>query len=138
MTTRLEGAKYRAAQNATLRSEYGYDIVALLNSLDDKTADLVAGRIIVEPLGVPTVALSLQADTNANTVALTETCRRISMRAVGAACRYKIGTGYITATTSDHYIGAEERLDIAVPLGAYISVIRAGSTNAVIEITELS
>ena len=63
---------------------------------------------------------------------------RISMRAVGADIRFSIGTGAQTATTSSHFIANGERLDFAVPGAANIAVLRNGTTDGTLEVTELS
>ena len=94
----------------------------------------------VEPLGQAGLARKIDA-TNASgntNVALTAGVFRISMRAVGADIRFSIGTGTQTATTSSHFIANGERLDFAVPPGANIAVLRNGTTNGTLEVTELS
>ena len=95
-------------------------------------------RVLVEPLGQPSVARQLPAGAaSANTV-LTATVRRISMRAITADIRYAIGA---TAQTADgntsHFIAQNERLDVAVPLGANIAIIRDASTDGTLELSEL-
>ena len=92
----------------------------------------------VEPLGVPGLARQLTAtNTSANT-ALTANVFRISMRAVGADIRFSIGNGTQTATATSHFIANGERLDFAVPGAANIAVLRNGTTNGTLEVTELS
>jgi len=91
----------------------------------------------VEPLGVPGVARQLAADGTSSNIALTATCRRLSMRAVGADMRYKIGSSSQTATASSHFIAKGERLDVALPVTPNIAVIRNASDNGVLEVTEL-
>lgn len=92
----------------------------------------------VEPLGVPGLARQLTAtNTSANT-ALSANVYRISMRAVGADIRFSIGTGTQTATTTSHFIANGERLDFAVPPGGNIAVLRNGTTNGTLEVTELN
>ena len=92
----------------------------------------------VEPLGVPGLARQLTAtNTSANT-ALSANVYRISMRAVGADIRFTIGNGTQTATATSHFIANGERLDFAVPGAAHIAVLRNGTTNGTLEITELS
>jgi hypothetical protein len=91
----------------------------------------------VEPLSVPGTARQLAAgNTSANT-ALTTTCRRISMRAVGADIRYAIGSTSQTATATTHFIANGERLDLAVPVTPNIAVLRNGTTDGTLELTEL-
>ena len=92
----------------------------------------------VEPLGVPGLARQLTAtNTSANT-ALSANVYRISMRAVGADIRYQVGSGTQTATSSSHFIANGERLDFAVPPGGNIAVLRNGTTNGTLEVTELN
>ena len=92
----------------------------------------------VEPLGVPGLARQLTAtNTSANT-ALSANVYRISMRAVGADIRFSIGPGTQTATTTSHFIANGERLDFAVPPGGNIAVLRNGTTNGTLEVTELN
>lgn len=104
-------------------------------------SQLRASAVVTEPLGVPAVARQISA-TNANTnTVLTSTCRRISIKARTADVRYAVGTSAQTANaTTSHYIEMGERLDIAVPAGANIAVIRdtAATVNAVVCITELA
>ena len=91
----------------------------------------------VEPLGIPGVARQLSATSTSTNTALTATVSRISLRAVGADIRYKIGSGTQTATATSHFIGNGERLDIAVPQNANIAVLRNATTNGTLELTEL-
>ena len=92
----------------------------------------------VEPLGVPGLARQLTAtNTSANT-ALSANVYRISMRAVGADIRYQVGSGVQTATSSSHFIANGERLDVALPQGGNIAVLRNGTTNGTLEVTELN
>lgn len=99
-----------------------------------------ATAVYVEVLGVPAVARQLAAGaTSANTV-LTSTCKRISIKARTANIRFSIGATAQTANAStSHFIELGERLDLAVPAGANIAVIRdsGSSVNAVLELTEL-
>lgn len=90
-----------------------------------------------EPLGVPGVARQLAAGASSVNTGLTSTCRRVSMRAVGADIRYAIGSSSQTASATSHLIGIGERLDVAVPATPNIAVIRAGSTSGTLELTEL-
>jgi hypothetical protein len=95
-------------------------------------------KALIDFLGQPLVARQLSAvDTSTNT-ALTATCRRISIRAVGANIRYVIGVGAQTANAdTSHYIADGERLDLRVPLAAQIAYIRDASTSGTLELTEL-
>jgi hypothetical protein len=92
----------------------------------------------VEPLGAPGAARQLAAGSTTANTALTAGVFRISMRAVGADIRFAVGAGSQTANaTTSHFIANGERLDFAVPPGANIAVIRDGSTNGTLEVTEL-
>jgi len=91
----------------------------------------------VEPLGRPSVARKITAGATSSSTALTSNIMRVSMRATGADIRYVVGVGTQTATTNSHFIASGERLDINVPRGGSIGVIRAGSTDGVLELTEL-
>lgn len=92
----------------------------------------------VEPLGQAGLARQLAAGSTTSNTALTAGVFRISMRAVGADIRFSIGTGTQTATTSSHFIANGERLDFAVPGAANIAVLRNGTTDGTLEVTELS
>ena len=92
----------------------------------------------VEPLGQAGLARQLTAGSTTSNTALTAGVFRISMRAVGADIRFSIGNGAQTATTSSHFIANGERLDFAVPGAANIAVLRDGTTNGTLEVTELS
>lgn len=92
----------------------------------------------VDTLGLPTVARQLAAGATSANTALTATCRRISIYARTADIRYSVGTVAQTANaTTSHWIASGERLDIDVPAGANIAVIRAGTTDGVLELSEL-
>lgn len=91
----------------------------------------------VEPLGAPGVARQLSAGSASANTALTTTCRRVSMRAVGADIRYSIGSSSQTATSTSHLIANGERLDLAVPATPNIAVLRNAGTNGTLELTEL-
>ena len=92
----------------------------------------------VEPLGQAGAARQLSATNTSTNTALTASVYRISMRAVGADIRFSIGTGAQTATTTSHFIANGERLDFAVPPGGNIAVLRNGTTNGTLEVTELN
>ena len=92
----------------------------------------------VEPLGQAGLARQLTAGSTTSNTALTAGVFRISMRAVGADIRFSIGTGTQTATTSSHFIANGERLDFAIPGAANIAVLRNGTTDGTLEVTELS
>lgn len=94
----------------------------------------------VNTLAMPSTARQLTAAASTGSsanIALTSTVRRISIKAVGSAMRYAIGSTAPTASATSHYIGQDERLDIAVPATPYIAVLSASTTAGVLEITEL-
>ena len=92
----------------------------------------------VEILGVPSTARQLTAGSASSNTALTPTVQRISIRAVGADIRFSIGVGTQTANgNTSNFIANGERLDFAVPLGANIAIIRDGTVNGTLELTEL-
>ena len=92
----------------------------------------------VEILGVPSTARQLTASSASINTALTPTVQRISMRAVGADIRFSVGSGTQTANgNTSNFIANGERLDFAVPVGANIAVIRDGTVNGTLELTEL-
>lgn len=94
--------------------------------------------LVSNSLARPLVARQLAAGaTSVNTV-LTTTTVRASLFASGCDIRYAVGTVTQTASATSHFIGQGERLDIAVPAGANIGVIRAGATSGVLEVSELS
>jgi hypothetical protein len=139
--SRLDNAKSRAVINTTLRSEYGFDMVALLNSIDDKLSGIgTSGRSLVETLGTPTVARQRTAGATSSNTALTATCRRISILPVGGAIRYALAVdaAATASATTSHYIKDGERLDFSVPEDANIAIIRVGSSDVPVEITELT
>ena len=94
----------------------------------------------VEPLGIPGVARQLTATSSSQNTALTANVSRISIRARGCDIRYAVGVGTQTANAStSHFIANGERLDIAVPQGANIAVIReaAATVDGSLAVTEL-
>jgi hypothetical protein len=94
----------------------------------------------VEPLGIPTVARQLTATATSANTTLTANVSRISIRARFADIRYVVGVGTQTANAStSHFIANGERLDIGVPFGASIGVIRdtAATVNGSLAVTEL-
>jgi hypothetical protein len=92
----------------------------------------------VDTLAAVGVARQLAAGAATANTALTATARRISIHARLADIRYAIGTGAQTASATSHYIAMGERLDLDVPASAQIAVIRAGTTDAVLEVSELT
>jgi len=98
-----------------------------------------AARIVGPGLRKPGTARQLAAGASSANTALTSTCERISILAVTADIRYLIGTSAQTANAgTSHFIKTGERIDLDVPLGANIGVIRDASTDGVLELTEFS
>ena len=92
----------------------------------------------VEILGEPGTARQLTAGSASSNTVLTTTTRRISIRAVGADIRFSIGAGAQTANgNTSNFIANGERLDFAVPESANIAIIRDGTVNGTLELTEL-
>jgi len=100
-------------------------------------AAITPGLLPVDTLAAVGVARQLAAGAASANTALTTTARRISIHARLADIRYAIGAGAQTASGTSHYIAAGERLDRDVPASAQIAVIRAGSTDGVLEVSEL-
>ena len=98
----------------------------------------VSGQRIEGPgLSKPGVARQLAAGSSSANTVLTSTCERISIRAEGADIRYAIGTSSQTANAgTSHWIADNERLNIDVPIGANIGVIRDASADGVLHVTE--
>ena len=92
----------------------------------------------VNTLALPTVARQLAAGAASANTALTASCRGVSMHAREADIRYAVGTGPQIASATSHFIRQDERLDIDVPASAQIAVIRAGSTDGTLELSELA
>jgi hypothetical protein len=101
-------------------------------------AQLRASRVNTDQLGQPSVARQLAAGVASANTALTSTTRRISIFARNANIRYSIGSSAQTASGTSHYIAQGERLDVLVPATPNIAVIRADSTDGVLELTELT
>lgn len=91
----------------------------------------------VDTLGVPSVARQLNAGSASANTALTTTTRRVSLFARNADIRYSVGSTSQTASATSHFIAQNERIDIDVPATPNIAVIRAGSTDGILELTEL-
>ena len=98
-----------------------------------------AARIAGPGLRKPGVARQLAAGSSSANTALTSTCERISILAVTADIRYLIGTSAQTANAgTSRFIKTGERIELDVPLGANIGVIRDASTDGVLEVTEFA
>lgn len=100
-------------------------------------AQAIAGLLPVDTLAQVGLARQLAAGAASANTPLTASCRRISMHARGADIRYSIGSSAQTASSTSHYIASGERLDMDVPANAQIAVIRAGSTDGTLELSEL-
>ena len=118
-------------------SYYNYDGTGISAASENVTPDTNLPTF-TEPLGIPGAARQLAAGATTANTALTAGVFRISMRAVNADIRFAVGAGSQTANaTTSHFIANGERLDFAVPPSANIAVIRDGSTNGTLEVTEL-
>ncbi len=95
-------------------------------------AQSIAGLLPVDTLGTPGVPRVQATSGTAANIALTATCRRVSMFATQGAW-YSISG---TATATSHYIGAGERIDFDVPASTTISVLQETAAGS-IRITEL-
>ncbi len=144
------GAPADAAANADGSGTYGLIpgvkrlIIHASNSLANWTtllaripAQAIAGLLPVDTLAVVGLARQLAAGAASANTALTASCRRISIFARNADIRYSIGASAQTASSTSHYIATGERLDMDVPANANIAVIRAGTTDGTLEVTEL-
>ena len=97
-------------------------------------------EFVVEPLGLPALARQVAATVASANTQLTATVSRISIKARTSDLRFSVGTTAQTANAStSHFIEAGERLDLAVPAGAHIAVIRnvAATSDGALEISEL-
>lgn len=137
-----------APADAAATSDTGsFSIIALLKrgmtnwtALLGRIPVLVGTLMPVEPLGAAGEPRQLPVGTASANTALTATCRRVTIRARKSDIRYLIGTGVQTANaTTSHFLGMDERLDLAVPASAQIAVIRdiESTVNGVLELSEL-
>lgn len=110
----------------------------IIRKLVDMLDGTHAEKVVTEPLGIPSVPRNLPAAAVSADIALTATCARVSLCAVGADIFYSVGTGPQTATAASHWIFEGERLDIRVLPGSHIAAIRAGSTDGVLCVSELA
>ena len=70
--------------------------------------------------------------------ALTTTCRRVSLTAVGADIRFMVGSVAQTANAdTSHLLLAGTTKDFALPATPNIAVIRDATTSGVLEVSEL-
>ena len=96
--------------------------------------------LFTEPLGRPTLARQLTASNTSTNTQLTSGIKRVSMRARNADIRFEVGaTAQTASATTSHFIAADERLDIAIPAGGHIAIIRDSSATAdgILNLSEL-
>lgn len=122
------------------------DIRQILQSSDTLLSDIKQifddlsphGRLLVEPLGRPDVRQVVAAGATSAYVALSPSCRRASIVAIGADIRFQVGSNNsTTASSTTHLILQNERLDIHLPTTPHIAAIRNAGTSGTLEITEL-
>lgn len=133
----VSGTFWQATQPvsaASLPLPSGAATETTLSALNTKVpSQNVPGLMPVDTLGTPGTARNQTTSGTAANIVLTTTCRRVSMTAT-AATFYSISG---TATSSSHYIGANERLDFDVPASTTISVLQVSSAGTVY-VTELT
>ncbi len=115
---------------------YNYDGTGISAASENRVPDTNLPTF-TEPLGQAGAARQLTAGVSSVNTALSAGVFRVSIRATGANIRFAIGSGSQTASATSHFIAKNERLDFAVPISANIAVIRAGSTDGTLELTEL-
>jgi hypothetical protein len=122
-----------AVSAAALPLPSGAATETTLSALSTKIpAQAITGLLPVDTLGQPGAPRVQATSGTAASVALTSTCRRVSMFATQGTWFAISGT----ATATSHYIGAGERLDFDVPASTTISVLQE-TTAGSIRITEL-
>jgi hypothetical protein len=136
-----QGAEQRlAALIAWVTNAAGSDSAdAILADIRQILEDLSPhGRFLVEPLGRPDVRKVVAAGATSALVALSPSCRRASIVAIGADIRFQVGSNNsTTASSTTHLILQNERLDIHLPTTPHIAAIRNAGTSGTLEITEL-
>lgn len=108
----------------------------LVRYLADGTTEVVE----LGTLGVLGVARQLTAANASANIALTPTCRKVSLVARVGPLRFAVGVGEQTANAAtSHYLEQDSRIVIAVPPGANIAAIRLGAAivDSELEISEL-
>lgn len=86
----------------------------------------------------PTVARTISLGASSVNLALTVTCRYVSLICTGGShCHFVIGTGTQTATSSNHYLKTGERIVVAVPANANIAAIQGAGASTTLYISEL-
>lgn len=85
------------------------------------------------------VARSLAIGATSSNIALTPTCRFVSLIPVGGNhCHIEIGVGAQTASSASHYLKTGERLTVAVLPGSNIATIQGTGGSTTLHITELT
>lgn len=110
-------------------------------SARQSSATAIEKRTLVEPLGLLGNAYDLAATTTLASQQLGSSTQRVTIVSDGCAVRVKIQADTaptVTGTTGTKILSGE-RLDVAVPIGAYVSVIRdsAATVNGAVNITEI-
>jgi hypothetical protein len=137
--SRLSYAKTNAVNPLASSSDYGRDIVAIINDIHQyitgASESTESGGLRVEPLGTPYIAQSLSVSSGSDTISstLSAECKRISIKAVGTDIRFCIGDG----CTPLHFISSGERLDFAISDTTTVTATSAGADSGSLEITEL-
>ena len=137
--SRLSYAKTNAVNPLASSSDYGRDIVAIINDIHQyitgQSVNTESAGLRVEPLGTPYEAQSLSVSSGSDTTSnlLSEECKRISIKAVGTDMRFCLGD----ACTPSHFISDGERLDFSITNPTTLTATSAGADSGSLEITEL-
>jgi len=95
-----------------------------------------ANGVPVDTLSALGTPRSIAIGASSINLALTTTCRRISIYSTVAAF-YQVGVGAQTATTSTHFIGPGERLEFDIAASSQIAVVQS-SASGTLYISELT
>lgn len=97
------------------------------------------GRAKVEPLGTWTAGQTATAGSATSQISLAAGTRRVSMTARNADLYFKIGTGAVSATVGagSGFLAQGQSKDFSVPANSKIAIIRAGTSDAILEVDEL-
>lgn len=111
------------------------DVKATLQQTRDRLppTQKTPGFLSVDTLGTPGASYAQATSSAAANIALTATCRRVSMYATQDAW-YSISGA---ASSASHFIARGERLDFDVPASTTISVLQDGTAGS-IRVTELA
>lgn len=99
-----------------------------------------AGVLYVEPLGRLGQPRQVAAGTSSTSQALTATCTRVSLVAVGCAVRVSVGVGAQTVdANTGHIVLAGERIELEVEAGSHVAAIRdsAATASGTLHVSEL-